>query len=445
MTVPFSALVPIVVLRPLTPPERIKREPVDGMSQVLVAGKSKKHHTALATGLSDWDSARLGLKVAKGLPAIVGIAQLSPKLGYGSSGFSSRQRLSKLSCRHRGEKTLDFLAIAFHLWQQGLKLNHQRPQKFRFRPNDMFGNRQLGLTELFPKLVRTRFAEMMVAFGKAVPAPAIKPRESLWGGIRLEKIARYLAFQIAKNLQRTRVVLFESNPDLIEETGFLTHESLVISTEHLKFLGLHRVGLKSSKMRVIGPDKLRQHIGIKAIALRLAHAKSIPGPIQRLGIDWVDHHPVIEKKIYNPPVRLLNCPSQLYLFSLSLMEPSTEFAHRFRLLKHLHLDYFLALWVADPNLVEFLSPIHSQIVSLHFLVLLLRYLLPIPTAVNGKFALYRSSTKGQLSIELLAPFSRWSGQSVLDPLKGLGSHGPHSSKLLNRYATTMCNKIVLRS
>jgi hypothetical protein len=39
------------------------------------------------------DSARLRLKVAKRLPAIVGVAERSPKLGYGSSGFSSRQRL----------------------------------------------------------------------------------------------------------------------------------------------------------------------------------------------------------------------------------------------------------------------------------------------------------------------------------------------------------------
>src|SRR5262249_31868167 len=49
MTVPFSALLPIVLVRPLTSPERIKRKPVDGMSQVLVTGKSKKYHTALAT------------------------------------------------------------------------------------------------------------------------------------------------------------------------------------------------------------------------------------------------------------------------------------------------------------------------------------------------------------------------------------------------------------
>ena len=97
MTVPFSALRPIVLVRPLTSPERVKRKPVDGMSQVLVTGKSKKYHTALATGLGHGDFTRLGLEVAKGFPAIVSVAQLSPKLGNGGSAFSSRQGLYELS------------------------------------------------------------------------------------------------------------------------------------------------------------------------------------------------------------------------------------------------------------------------------------------------------------------------------------------------------------
>src|SRR5262245_28510626 len=437
MTVPFSALLPIGLVRPLTSSERVKRKPVDGMSQMLVTGKAKNYHVALATRLGYGNSARLSLKVSKGLPTIVGIAQLSPKLGDGGPAFSSRQGLYQLSCRHRGEKTFDFLAVAFHLWDQGLKLNHQRQQEFSFGSNNVFGNRQLSLTELLPKLVRAHLTEMMVVLGKSVPAPAVKLRESLRGGIRFEKISRDLALQIAKNLQRPRVVLFEGDPDLMKKPRFLTHESLVIPTEHLKFLRLHRAGLKSSKMHMISSKKLRQYIGIKGVALRLAHAKAIPGPIQCFGINRVDQHCVIEKKIYNPPVRLLDRRPQLYLFSFSLMEPSTEFAHGFGLLKHLHLDYFLALWVADPNLVEFFSPIHSQIVSFHFLVLLLHHLLPIPSAVNGMFALYRSSN-GQLSIEPLSPFSRWSGQSVLDPHERLGFDGPQSSKLMKSVLQRRC-------
>src|SRR5499433_2959868 len=83
MTVPFSTLLPIGLVRPFTSSERVKRKPVDGMSQMLVTGKAKNYHVALATRLGYGNSARLGLKVSKGLPTIVGIAQLSPKLGDG--------------------------------------------------------------------------------------------------------------------------------------------------------------------------------------------------------------------------------------------------------------------------------------------------------------------------------------------------------------------------
>src|SRR4029077_9072577 len=134
----------------------------------------------------------------------------------------------------------------------------------------------------------------MVAFGKAVPAPAVKFTERVRGGIRFEKIARDLRLQIAKNLQWPRIVLFEGDLDLIEKPRFLTHEPLVIPSEHRKFLRLYRVGLKSSKMRMIGPQKLCQYIGIKGVAFRLAHTKSIPGPIQRFGIDRINHHSVFQ-------------------------------------------------------------------------------------------------------------------------------------------------------
>ncbi|MEA2660068.1 MAG: hypothetical protein QOF64_2783, partial [Candidatus Binatota bacterium] len=65
------------------------------MSQIFVTGKAKMYDTTFATGFGYRDSAPLGLKVPKGLPAIIGIAQLSPKLSYGGPAFSSRQRLKK--------------------------------------------------------------------------------------------------------------------------------------------------------------------------------------------------------------------------------------------------------------------------------------------------------------------------------------------------------------
>jgi hypothetical protein len=82
-------------------------------------------------------------------------------------------------------------------------------------------------------------------------------------------------------------------------------------------------------------------------------------------------------------------------------------------LEDFHFGYFVAVCITDPNLIKLISPIHTQIVSLQ-LLFLLGGIVPISIALNGRFALYQSS-QGQLSIEPLAPFSRWSGQSRRDP------------------------------
>ena len=103
----------------------------------------------------------------------------------------------------------------------------------------------------------------MLALGKAIPAPAVKLREGLGRWIRFEKIQRYFRFQIAKNLQWTRVVLFEGYLDLIEKPIFLAHEPLVISGDYLELLGRGGVRLQSSQTSMIGSQKIRQHISIK--------------------------------------------------------------------------------------------------------------------------------------------------------------------------------------
>ena len=173
----------------------------------------------------------------------------------------------------------------------------------------------------------------------------------------------------------------------------------MIAGEQFQLLGLLGARLERSQMSMIGAQILRQHVSVKRITLRLAHAKAIPDPIQRLGIDQIDHHPMIQKKVDNPSRRLLDGRPQLDPFSPALIEPTAKLGQPVDILQNLLLDDFVALGIAGPHLMKLIRPIHSQIVSLHFLFLLLHCVLPIPIAVNGKFALYRSSTKGRLSIE----------------------------------------------
>jgi hypothetical protein len=151
-------------------------------------------------------------------------------------------------------------------------------------------------------------------------------------------------------------------------------------------------------MNVIGSKKFRQHVSVKGITLGLAHAKAISGPIQSLGVNRIDHHSVVQKKIDDSSLGLLNGRPKLYLFSLTFMEPTAKLAQALGTLLNLHLGYFFALGIADPYLVKFICPIHTPIISIHS-VFLLGCVVPVPIALNGKFALYQSSTKGQLSIE----------------------------------------------
>ena len=150
-------------------------------------------------------------------------------------------------------------------------------------------------------------------------------------------------------------------------------------------------------MTMIGSHKLRQYVGVKGITFGLTHAKTVPGPIQRLGVHRIDHHPVVQKKIHDSSLRLLDGRPKLHSLASALIEKTTKLSQPPNALLNLFLAYLLALRIADPDLVKLIGPIDSQIISLQWLLLLA--VVPIPSALNGMFALYRSSTKGPLSIE----------------------------------------------
>ena len=80
--------------------------------------------------------------------------------------------------------------------------------------------------------------------------------------------------------------------------------------------------------------------------------------------------------------------------------------------------------------MKLIAPIHSYIVSLHFLFLLVYVDSDSNSALNGKLALYRSSPKGQLSIE--PQIRSLAGRDSLSLILTVGNRlgGPHASKLL---------------
>ena len=319
-----------------------------------------------------------------GLPTVFRLSKLSSNGRDRGAGFCAGQRLGNFSRRHSTEKIFDLFAIAGHCFYRGLQLNHKRQQKLRFSSKHMSGNGDLRLSELIPKIVRVCLAQVMVAFGKAITAPSRQIGERLRGWIRLKKIQRYLGFQINKDLERTRVILFKRYPNLIKKSGFLETQEVVIPSKHLKLLGFGGDGLKSAQMSMISAQKLRQNISIKGIALRLTNAKPIPRSIQRLGIHRIDHYSVIQKKIHNASVGLLNGRPKLNPLAAALVKPAPELSQLICGLLDLPLSYFSAPLISYIQLMAFVRPIHSEIISLQFLTLLF-CLLPIPITVNGKF------------------------------------------------------------
>ena len=196
----------------------------------------------------------------------------------------------------------------------------------------------------------------------------------------------------------------------------MAHHSALIPTQHLKLLGVFRTRSQRFQVRLIGSEKLRQYIGIEGIALRAAHPIAIPDPIHRLGIDRIHLHPVIEQKVHDPSRRFLNGRLQLKALGSLLIEPAPNLGQTFDGLWYFQLSELLALVIADIHLMQAVAPIHPYVISLQVL-LFLRYVIPIPIALNGKVALYRSFKRGLLSIDPLNPFSYWPGQSLPDPFK----------------------------
>src|SRR5258706_2690010 len=114
MIVAFVPLAPVVELGPLTVVERDKGKPVHRVAQMLVASEAEMDHMTFTAGLSHRHRSRLSLKMARGLPATLGIAELGPDGRHHSYALPAPQRLGQLSRRARGEKTLDLMLVGLH-------------------------------------------------------------------------------------------------------------------------------------------------------------------------------------------------------------------------------------------------------------------------------------------------------------------------------------------
>src|SRR5437867_4494792 len=168
MAMAVIPLATVVELGPLTVVERDKGKPVHRVAQMLVTGKTKVYKTTFATGFGHRHRSRLGLKMARGFPATLGITELGPDRRHQSSAFSARQRFGKLSGRARDEKTLDLVVIDLHRFDRSPKLLDEDLDQLGLGSDHMLRDGKLRLVKLFPQLFTALFTEMMLLGGKAV-------------------------------------------------------------------------------------------------------------------------------------------------------------------------------------------------------------------------------------------------------------------------------------
>src|SRR5215831_822905 len=278
---------------------------------MLVTSETKVNYPTLPAGLGDRHHSGLGLKVAKRFPATRAIAEFGPDRRHQGPAVSARQRLGNRSGQARGEKTLDLMVVALHRFDRSPQLIDQNLDQLRFGSDHMLGYLKLRWAKFLPQLLTALFAQVMLLGGKAVEFFTFQRTQMSRGWIACKKIQSQLRVQVPKGVQGPGIILFERDGELIEQASFVTPHSALIPAQHLKLLSFLRTRLQRFQVRLIGSEKLRQHIGVKRIALRATHPIAIPHSIHRLGINRINLHPVVEQKVHYPPRRLLNGRSKL--------------------------------------------------------------------------------------------------------------------------------------
>src|SRR5438128_11947892 len=214
MAMAVIPLAPVVELGPLTVVERDKGKPVHRVAQMLVTRESKMYNTTFATGFGHRHRSRLGLKMTRGLPATLGIAEFRPDCRHQGSAFTTRQRLGKLSGLARGEKTLDPVIIDLHRFDRSPKLLDEDLDQLCLGSDHMLGHRKLRFIKLLPQLLTALCTEMMLLGGKAIELFTFKGTEMSRGRIPLEKIHGDLSLQALKALQRPGILLLQRGGQL---------------------------------------------------------------------------------------------------------------------------------------------------------------------------------------------------------------------------------------
>src|SRR2546426_4123333 len=136
MPVAASAAPVVVRAGPFALLKRLKRELVDGLAQVHVAGVPEHHEDLLAAAVGDGHGAGMALEMAEGLPAPGRVPELSIEPGNRGPAPAARQGRCPCRGRHPREKIGDRLPIRLDRAHGDVELRAQRADETGLDPDD---------------------------------------------------------------------------------------------------------------------------------------------------------------------------------------------------------------------------------------------------------------------------------------------------------------------
>src|SRR6516164_3389680 len=177
----------------------------------------------------------------------------------------------------------------------------------------------------------------------------------------LEQIEEPGCTNVIGKLQHLRIIAPELVPEAVGETTALNLELLV---DARPFSELDDNGLSDGKLAEsphIGPEAVRQHIGVTAVVVGAGDREAIAKAVELLGVDRINVEATLEQGLDDRPMRRLDADMDIArLATARLQQPGNHVGETGPTVRELPLSDFLACVVIQRNDMLLRCPINTH-------------------------------------------------------------------------------------
>src|SRR5262249_32508626 len=142
-------------------------------------------------------------------------------------------------------------------------------------------------------------------------------------------------------------------------------QPLAVLREVLQLLRRLGAGMQGGQPQMVRAQEVGGHPGIKQVALRAALPEAIPGPVQRLGIDRVDEHAVVQQKVHHAPLGALDRGPELDPPGAPFVQLPAPLAQALGRVRRRAGRDRLARVIDPPDGMRLIRPIDPKVVAHH--------------------------------------------------------------------------------